>query len=94
MPVPVSLPISQLLSRCVQDYTRLKEKSLLPNVRAKKIFIRDKFEIVDHSQLVGNCFEDFMEVTVKAMLNHTHLPTSSSKPVITAAPQKIDLAKA
>ena len=28
----------------------------------------DQFEIVDHRQLVKDCFEDFMEITVKAIL--------------------------
>jgi hypothetical protein len=35
-----------------------------------------------------------MEVTVKAMLKHTQLPTHASKPVITVTPHKTDLTKA
>ena len=54
--------------RCNQDYARLTHSSAHKYIRAKKIFVRDLFEVVDHRQLVGDCFSDFMEITIKAFL--------------------------
>lgn len=54
--------------RCNQDYSRLTHSNAHKYIRAKKIFVRDLFEVVDHRQLVGDCFSDFMEVTIKAFL--------------------------
>ncbi len=68
LPVPLATSVSAVLARCNQDYARLTNSSQHKYIRAKKIFVRDLFEIVDHRQLVRDCFQDFMEVTVKAVL--------------------------
>ena len=68
LPVSTNLPVSQLLVRINHDYARLTRSSAHKYIRSKRIFVSDVFEIIDHKQLVGNCFRDFMEVTVKATL--------------------------
>ena len=68
LPMPISVPVSHLLSHCSKHYASLSHSSSHNSIRAKKVFVRDLFEIVDLGQLVGDCFSDFMEVTVKALL--------------------------
>lgn len=65
LPLPHQLPVSQLLARCDQ-HVRDSLPDLETRVRAKKLLVCDVFEIVDHAQPIGDCFTDFMEVTVMA----------------------------
>jgi hypothetical protein len=51
--------------------------------------VRDLFEVVDHRQLVGDCFSDFMEVTIKAFLKLKDEPIIEATLPITAAPSQI-----
>jgi len=81
LPVPLSLPVSQLLSRCNQHYASLTKSTSHKSIRAKKIFVHDLFEIVDHRQLVSECFTDFMQVTVTAILK-----LKDEVPVVVKAP--------
>lgn len=81
MPVPEALTVAQLLARVAQDYTKLKSASVPANstLRAKKILVHDKFEIIDHSQRVGHCFTDFMQVTIKAIRKQNQPQKSPQK---------------
>jgi len=69
LPVPLTITINELLDRCASNYHSLiKEKNSGEiNFTAKKIFVNDEYEIVDLKQLVGECFSDFMQITVKAI---------------------------
>ena len=75
LPLPHQLPVSQLLARCDQHVRESLPDLSETRVRAKKILVRDVFEIVDHAQPIGDCFTDFMEVTVMAF------PKKSARPV-------------
>lgn len=86
LPVPVTLPVSQLLSRCSQHYAGLARSSSHKYIRAKRIFVRDLFEIVDHRQLVGDCFTDFIEVTVKAIIKPKDVDVKPVTPATPVAP--------
>ena len=68
LPVPSNTNVSAVLARCNQDYARLANSSAHKYIRAKKILVKDLFEVVDHRQLVKDCFQDYMEITVKAIL--------------------------
>jgi hypothetical protein len=68
LPVPVNLPVSALLARVNHDFAKLTRSSAHKYIRAKRIYVRDLFEIVNHQSLVSHCFSDFMEITVKAIL--------------------------
>lgn len=68
LPVPESIPVSQLLARVNHDYARVSRSSTHKYIRAKRIFVRDLFEIVNHQSLVSHCFSDFMEITIKAIV--------------------------
>ena len=67
LPVPLACPVSQLLARC-NKFCAPAAASPAATAEAMRIFVNESFEIVDHAQLVGECFTDFMEVTVKALL--------------------------
>lgn len=92
LPVPVTLPVSQLLSRCSQHYAGLARSSSHKYIRAKRIFVRDLFEIADHRQLVGDCFTDFIEVTVKAIIKPKDVDVKPVTPSTTVAPAREALA--
>ena len=68
LPVALSSPVSLLLTRCNQHYASLAHSNSHKFIKAKKIFVHDSYEVVDHRQLVSECFQDFMHVTVKALL--------------------------
>jgi len=87
LPMPLTASVSAVLARCNQDYARLTNSSAHKYIRAKKVFVRDQFEVVDHRQLVKDCFQDFMEITVKAILKLKEETTHESpiKPVITSS---------
>jgi len=56
-----------------------------------RIFVNESFEIVDHSQLVGECFTDFMEVTVKALLRTTSVSPKPTVPKATTNAKHVQL---
>lgn len=84
LPVPSSMPVSQLLGRCNQHYASLARPQ---PIHASSIFVKDVFEVVDHRQLVCECFSDFMEITVKAMLK----PKVSAPGLVVAALTPVSL---
>lgn len=82
LPVPAALSVHQLLARVSKDYQKLKSSSVPAHswIRAKKILCHDKFEIIDHSQRVGDCFTDFMQVTIKALRKTSTEPQTAKAP--------------
>ena len=68
LPMPQSSPVSQLLVRCNQHYASLASSSSHKFIKAKKIFVNDVYEVVDHRSLIKEAFTDFMQVTVAALV--------------------------
>jgi len=89
LPVPVTLPVSALLARVNHDFAKLTRSSAHKYIRAKRIYVRDLFEIVNHQSLVSHCFSDFMEVTVKAILKaKTPEATATAAATTSKAPKE------
>jgi hypothetical protein len=83
LPVPVTLPVSALLACVNHDFAKLTRSSAHKYIRAKRIYVRDLFEIVSH------CFSDFMEVTVKAILKaKTPEATATAAATTSKAPKE------
>ena len=95
LPVPHACPISQLLARCNKFCGSSPSVTAQATSDSMRIFVNESFEIVDHSQLVGECFTDFMEVTVKALLTEklSSVPKKSAftTPVVKAVTKHITL---